>query len=203
LLDALVGGLFGSPLFTANPLTLLIWVVGWVGLGIVCSLLGNVWDFVSPLSASGRALSAPLAGPSFDTGISAAASAAATRGGNTCFPRLMASPPLHQGLSNPGFGRLRRKSVLGPIDAAGERRVTLPFDAWFDVAAIDPHAGRTKKVQCDCCSGIDATHALTVRPDAYPTMSLTPVVHSPSRCVSTALLLDCKAQARDLRAGQG
>ena len=56
LLDGLVGGLFGSPLFTANPLTLLFWVDFWVGLGVVCALVGNVFDFVSPLSAAGRAL---------------------------------------------------------------------------------------------------------------------------------------------------
>ena len=56
LLDGLVGGLFGSPLFTANPLTLLFWVDFWVGLGVVCALVGNVFDFVSPLSAAGPAL---------------------------------------------------------------------------------------------------------------------------------------------------
>lgn len=61
LLDGLVGGLFGSPLFVANPLTLLFWVDFWVGLGVVCALVGNVFDFVSPLSAAGRALERALA----------------------------------------------------------------------------------------------------------------------------------------------
>jgi hypothetical protein len=59
--DGLAGGFFGSPLFIANPLTLLVWVDFWVGLGIVCCLIGNVWDFVSPLSAAGRALERFLA----------------------------------------------------------------------------------------------------------------------------------------------
>jgi hypothetical protein len=60
-LDALAGGLFGSELFVANPLTLLVWVDFWVGLGIVCALVGNLWDFVSPLNAAGRALERLLA----------------------------------------------------------------------------------------------------------------------------------------------
>jgi len=45
--DGLAGGFFGSPLFIANPLTLLVWVDFWVGLGIVSCLIGNVWDFSS------------------------------------------------------------------------------------------------------------------------------------------------------------
>jgi hypothetical protein len=61
LLDALAGGLFGSELFVANPLTMLIWVDFWVGLGIVCALVGNLWDFVSPLNAAGGALERLLA----------------------------------------------------------------------------------------------------------------------------------------------
>ncbi|HSC74562.1 MAG TPA: hypothetical protein VLB89_10365 [Gaiellaceae bacterium] len=61
LLDALAGGLFGSELFTANPLTMLVWVDFWVGLGIACALVGNLWDFVSPLNATGRALERLLA----------------------------------------------------------------------------------------------------------------------------------------------
>jgi prolyl-tRNA synthetase len=31
-----------------------VWVDFWVGLGIVTALVGNAWDFVSPLSAAGR-----------------------------------------------------------------------------------------------------------------------------------------------------
>ena len=56
LLDALAGGFFGSHEFFANPLPGLIWVDFWVGLGIVSVLLGNLWDFASPLSAVGRTL---------------------------------------------------------------------------------------------------------------------------------------------------
>jgi hypothetical protein len=59
--DGLAGGFFGSPLFIANPLTLLVWVDFWVGLGIVTALIGNIWDFVSPLNAGGRALERFLA----------------------------------------------------------------------------------------------------------------------------------------------
>src|SRR5438045_1611373 len=39
-----------------NPATVLIWVDFWVLLGIVSAFVGNVWDFVSPLSAAARAL---------------------------------------------------------------------------------------------------------------------------------------------------
>lgn len=53
---ALVGGLAGEQEFFANPMTVLVWVDFWVGLGIVSVLVGNVWDFVSPLSAAGRLL---------------------------------------------------------------------------------------------------------------------------------------------------
>jgi hypothetical protein len=56
LLDGLVGGLGGPRDFFENPMTVLTWVDFWVGLGIVSALVANVWDFVSPLSAVGRAL---------------------------------------------------------------------------------------------------------------------------------------------------
>ena len=62
LLDGLIGGGFGDPLsVTANPLPLLVWVDFWVGLGVVSALVGNVWDFVSPLNVGGRALDRYLA----------------------------------------------------------------------------------------------------------------------------------------------
>jgi len=61
ILEALVGGFFGSQEFFENPLTIEIWVDFWVGLGIVSALVGNVWDFVSPLNAAGRALERLLA----------------------------------------------------------------------------------------------------------------------------------------------
>jgi len=62
LVDGLVGGAFGDPLsVTANPLPLLIWVDFWVGLGVVSALIGNLWDFVSPLNVGGRALDRYLA----------------------------------------------------------------------------------------------------------------------------------------------
>ncbi len=56
LVIALAGGLFGAQEFFENPATILIWVDFWVGLGIVSALVGNVWDFMSPLSAAGRFL---------------------------------------------------------------------------------------------------------------------------------------------------
>jgi hypothetical protein len=61
LVDAVVGGLFGPDDFFENPVTILVWVDFWVGLGIVTALVGNAWDFVSPLSAAGRALERSLA----------------------------------------------------------------------------------------------------------------------------------------------
>ena len=61
LVDAVVGGLFGPADFFENPVTIVIWIDFWVGLGIVSGLVGNVWDFVSPLSAAGRALERRLA----------------------------------------------------------------------------------------------------------------------------------------------
>ncbi len=36
--------------FFENPITVLAWVDFWVGLGLLATLLGNVWDFVSPLN---------------------------------------------------------------------------------------------------------------------------------------------------------
>src|SRR4029453_2868888 len=61
LIDVLVGGLFGPKDFFENPATIVVWVDFWVGLGIVTALVGNAWDFVSPLSAAGRALERALA----------------------------------------------------------------------------------------------------------------------------------------------
>jgi hypothetical protein len=61
LLDALFGGLFGPEDFFENPVTIVVWVDFWVGLGILTALVGNAWDFVSPLSAAGRALERALA----------------------------------------------------------------------------------------------------------------------------------------------
>ena len=51
-----LGGFFSSTLGVENPAVLLIWVDFWVGLGLVSALVGNVWDFVSPLSNLGRGL---------------------------------------------------------------------------------------------------------------------------------------------------
>jgi hypothetical protein len=62
LLDALIGGAWGDPVgFTDNPLPLVFWVDFWVGLGLLSAFVGNFWDFVSPLSAAGRALDRALA----------------------------------------------------------------------------------------------------------------------------------------------
>jgi hypothetical protein len=62
---ALIAGLASptaqSHLFFENPITVLVWVDFWVGLGLVCGLLGNVWDDVSPLSAAARAVDRALA----------------------------------------------------------------------------------------------------------------------------------------------
>ena len=61
----LLGGLGGRTLqareFFENPATVLVWVDFWVGLGLVSVFVGNVWDFVSPLSAAARALDRALA----------------------------------------------------------------------------------------------------------------------------------------------
>jgi len=61
LLVGLAGGFFGAQEFFENPLTIIIWVDFWVGLGIVSALVGNAWDFVSPLNVAGRALERALA----------------------------------------------------------------------------------------------------------------------------------------------
>jgi hypothetical protein len=61
LVDVVAGGLFGPNDFFENPATIVMWVDFWVGLGIVSALLGNVWDFVSPLNAAGRLLDRILA----------------------------------------------------------------------------------------------------------------------------------------------
>src|SRR6266545_1080879 len=55
------GGLFGPEDFFENPATIVLWVDFWVGLGIVSALVGNLWDFVSPLNAAGRFLERTLA----------------------------------------------------------------------------------------------------------------------------------------------
>src|SRR5581483_6309372 len=57
-----VGGLFGAQLFGDNPATVVVWVDFWVGLGVVSALVGNIWDFLSPLSQAGRLLDRFLAG---------------------------------------------------------------------------------------------------------------------------------------------
>src|ERR1700752_4502261 len=49
LVDVLVGGFGGPDDFFENPATLVIWVDFWVGLGVVSALIGNAWDFISPL----------------------------------------------------------------------------------------------------------------------------------------------------------
>src|SRR2546421_613234 len=61
----LLGGLGGRTVqaheFFENPATVLVWVDFWVGLGLVSAFVGNVWDFVSPLSAAARSLDRALA----------------------------------------------------------------------------------------------------------------------------------------------
>jgi hypothetical protein len=61
LVDGLVGGFFGAAEFAANPVTILFWVDMWVGVGITATLIANLWDAVSPLSAVGRGLDRVLA----------------------------------------------------------------------------------------------------------------------------------------------
>jgi hypothetical protein len=61
LLNVILGGLFGPDDFFENPATIVLWVDFWVGLGIVSALIGNVWDFVSPLNAAGRLIERTLA----------------------------------------------------------------------------------------------------------------------------------------------
>jgi hypothetical protein len=65
LLWGLVGAIGGrsdqAHEFLENPLTVLVWVDLWVGLGLVSAFIGNVWDFVSPLNAAARAFDRALA----------------------------------------------------------------------------------------------------------------------------------------------
>ena len=58
----LAGG-FGGRTVEAHEFfeTVLVWVDFWVGLGLVSAFVGNLWDFVSPLSAAARALDRVLA----------------------------------------------------------------------------------------------------------------------------------------------
>ena len=62
---ALVSGLGGTTIqsreFFENPMTVLVWIDFWIGLGIVSAFVGNVWDAVSPLSFAARALDGALA----------------------------------------------------------------------------------------------------------------------------------------------
>ncbi|MDX6532949.1 MAG: hypothetical protein QOF68_693 [Gaiellales bacterium] len=62
LLVAIAGGLFGPDSFTGNPATIVFWVDVWVGVGISAALLGNLWDFTSPLSACARWIDRRLSG---------------------------------------------------------------------------------------------------------------------------------------------
>jgi hypothetical protein len=65
LLVGLIGGLVSTSAqaseFFENPITVLTWVDFWVGLGIVSWLLGDIWEHISPLNASARALDRALA----------------------------------------------------------------------------------------------------------------------------------------------
>lgn len=61
LLALVILGGFFSTIGVENPAVLLVWVDFWVGLGLVSALVGNAWDFVSPLSTLGRALDSLLA----------------------------------------------------------------------------------------------------------------------------------------------
>lgn len=62
LVVALVSGFFSSALGFNNAVNVLFWVDLWVGVGIVSALLGNLWDFVSPLNALGRLIDRLLSG---------------------------------------------------------------------------------------------------------------------------------------------
>lgn len=53
---ALVAGFLDHDLGFFNAAVVLFWVDLWVGVGVASALLGNGWDFVSPLSAAGRLL---------------------------------------------------------------------------------------------------------------------------------------------------
>jgi hypothetical protein len=65
LLVGLIGGLVSTSAqateFFEKPITVLTWVDFWVGLGIVSWLLGDIWEHISPLNASARALDRALA----------------------------------------------------------------------------------------------------------------------------------------------
>lgn len=65
LVWALVGGLAASNEqaheFFENPITVITWVDFWVGLGLLATFVGNVWDLVSPVNAAMRALDRALA----------------------------------------------------------------------------------------------------------------------------------------------
>ena len=58
---AIVTGFLSSALGVENPAVLLFWIDLWVGLGLVSALVGNVWDFVSPLANLGRSVDRFLA----------------------------------------------------------------------------------------------------------------------------------------------
>jgi hypothetical protein len=62
LVDVVFGGFFGVDEFAANPATILFWVDLWVGVGIASTMIANVWDYVSPLTAAGRLLDRALGG---------------------------------------------------------------------------------------------------------------------------------------------
>lgn len=53
---ALIGTGTQAAEFFENPLTVVVWIDLWVGLGLVSAFVGNVWDFVSPLNAAARSL---------------------------------------------------------------------------------------------------------------------------------------------------
>jgi hypothetical protein len=48
-------------IFFENPMTVLTWVDFWVGIGLLATFVGDVWDFVSPLNALARVLDRALA----------------------------------------------------------------------------------------------------------------------------------------------
>ena len=65
LVWSLVGGLGAQTAegheFFENPITVIVWVDLWVGLGIVATFVGNVWDLVSPLNWAARFVDRALA----------------------------------------------------------------------------------------------------------------------------------------------
>lgn len=61
LVAALLAGLFNDQGGFFNAAVVLFWVDLWVGIGISSALVGNAWDFVSPLNAAGRVLERVLA----------------------------------------------------------------------------------------------------------------------------------------------